>query len=666
MAAPAVIIERASRDGFARTARSTLAKKPLVTPGVLQVDASFARAPSNNAARFVAEGGAPGAGPNLAWGASSLFPKVKPAEHVDLHIPRLVPRGYTVAPLMGAEELVRNEGGVAAALPSREGSGHLTPLAKDASLVALINLTELRGKPREFVRAVAGARQAIGPRPLLFAPAVADPPSLALLAYLGVDLTDDFQAIAAATAGTFLYNFGSVRGGLSGACHCAACVGFFEADATSPRPAGEPASADDRAPSPGGSGDDGQGAELGEGRGALADRSLPSVAPDSALFKAALAHNRLAMQAEARVAARAIEQGTLRELVESRVRSHPWLVAALRNLDREFYGAMEGLTPIWKERLHALSHESLRRPEVQRWVDRMEARYAPPPCARVLLLVPCSARKPYSLSKTQHTISRALMGVRPSFAIHRVVVTSPLGIVPEELERIFPAAHYDIPVTGDWAAEETDRVVSMVDRLRRSHAYRAVVSLVGDDLPSLQEEVSGTIECAAKGKAWDQSLTAAADAAREALKGERDVDGKRRTLEDLQSIARFQYGKAAGDALFEGAVARGRWPWNKVFAGKVQLAQHVPDRGRLSLTVAGAERVAAAGAHRVTVSAFELKGDLFAVGVTAADPEIREGDSVAVMREGKVIAAGFARMAAAEMLAMRRGTAVDIRHKAGA
>jgi archaeosine synthase len=535
-------------------------------------------------------------------------------------------------------------------------------LAQTASVVALHNLTELRGKPREFVRAVAAARVAVGPRPLLIAPGVADPPSLAFLTYLGIDLVDDFQAVAAATADVFLYSSGSAQGGIPGACHCRACAAHFgEAIAES----------DGRKPPEGVSPDshafDGEmaGADLGEGRGALSDRALPAVDPLSPRFGAALLHNRLALQAEAKVAARAIERGTLRELVEARVRAHPWLVAALRNLDREFGAAIEQETPIWKERLHALSHESLHRPEVERWVGRMMERYSPPPSARVLLLVPCSARKPYSLSKTQHTISRALAGIRPAFAIHRVVVTSPLGVVPEELERVFPAAHYDIPVTGDWAAEEADRVAALVEHLRRAHTYRAVVSLVGDDLPGLSDQVSALVECGAKGVSFDQSLEKAAAAVREALAGEKDVDPRRRTLEDLHSIARFQFGRKAADALFEGATAKGRYPWNRLFAGKVQLAQHVPDRGRLSLTVAGATRVAAAGVHRVTVSAFELKGDLFAVGVTAADPEIREGDSVAVVREGKVIAAGFARMSAGEMLSMRRGTAVDVRHKAG-
>ena len=41
-----------------------------------------------------------------------------------------------------------------------------------------------------------------------------------------------------------------------------------------------------------------------------------------------------------------------------------------------------------------------------------------------------------------------------SDAVHQVIVTAPLGLVPRELEEIWPAANYDIPVTGEWDADE--------------------------------------------------------------------------------------------------------------------------------------------------------------------------------------------------------------------
>lgn len=656
-------IETVARDGLGRTSRTKVRAHPFKAPTVLQVVGPEAPADGRPAAVLAdAKGGrAPPGALVFAWGPSPLFQDQPTRADGDVLLPRPVPRAFAIGPLIAAEELVRAEGEVAGALASKGGSAHLEPLSKTSSLVALENLVELRGRPREFVQALAGARAALGPRPLLYAPGVAEPASVALIIALGADLVDDYQGLAAAASGVFLYTFGPVAGGLAGACPCAACEAHFEAaeppgktaGTVGGRAPGEPAACDDR----------GEAAHSEPRRST--PRAAPAFAPDTGLFRAALAHNRKAIASEIAAASRAIEQGTLRELVETRVRAQPWLVAAMRNVDREFYETVESLTPIWKRRLHALSHESLNRPEVRRWCERLKARYAPPPSVSVMLLVPCAARKPYSESQTHRAIDRALQGMRPAFAVHRVVVTSPLGVVPEELERVFPAAHYDIPVTGDWAAEESGRVEEQVLHLAKVHAYRAVVSMVGDDLPDLEPRVKGLVECAKKGRRFEEALTSTADALREALKGLSDVDPRRRTVEDLHSIARFQFGAKAADALFEGAEARGRWPWNRVIALGKQLAQHVPDRGRLALTLEGASRVAGAGAYRVTVGDFALKGDIFAVGVTAVDPEVRWGDSVAVLQGGQVVAAGFARMAAAEMLAMRRGVAVDVRHKAG-
>lgn len=663
MAEGRIAVETAARDGLGRTSKSTVAGHPLKGPALLQVIGPGAPWTGKPQAVLAQAGGgeAPAGSLIFAWGASPLFPDEPSRSDALVALPRPVQRAFAVGALVAGEELVRIEGEVAGALASRGGSSHLESLSKASSLVALENLPELRGRPREFVQALAGARGALGPRPLLYAAGVAEPSSVALCLSLGADLIDDFQALAAATSGVFLYTFGPVAGGLAGACPCTACDAYFgEAGAGATgapgqgeETAGEPASADER----------GEAAH-GDARRS-AGRSVRAFAPGSPVFEVALSHNRRAIASEVAAAARAIEHGTLRELVETRVRAQPWLVAALRNFDREFYEAAESLTPIWKRRLHALSQESLQRPEVRRWAERLKARYAPPPCVSVMLLVPCAARKPYSQSQTHRAIDRALQGIRPALAVHRLVVTSPLGIVPGELERVFPAAHYDIPVTGDWVAEEASKVEEQVRHLAATHPYRAVVSMVGDDLPDLEAAIPGLVECAKKGRRWEETLTIAAQSLSRVLQGAPDVDPRRRTLEDLQSIARFQFGPKAAEALFEGAQPRGRWPWNKVVALKAQLAQHVPDRGRLALTLEGARRVASAGAYRVSAGDFPLKGDIFAVGVTAVDPEVRSGDSVAVIQGGKVTAAGFARMAASEMLAMRRGVAVDVRHKHG-
>ena len=82
---------------------------------------------------------------------------------------------------------------------------------------------------------------------------------------------------------------------------------------------------------------------------------------------------------------------------------------------------------------------------------RVRDEYLPPLHQReVLVLLPCSAKKPYRLSQSHYRFRRAIKDLR----IHEVMVTAPLGLVPRELEDLWPAANYDIPVTGNWDSDE--------------------------------------------------------------------------------------------------------------------------------------------------------------------------------------------------------------------
>jgi len=67
-----------------------------------------------------------------------------------------------------------------------------------------------------------------------------------------------------------------------------------------------------------------------------------------------------------------------------------------------------------------------------------------------------------------------------SAAVHEVMVTVPLGVVPRELERFHPVAGYDLAVTGDWSRDE---VAILHDDLRayleRNRYERVIVQIQG-------------------------------------------------------------------------------------------------------------------------------------------------------------------------------------------
>jgi len=54
-------------------------------------------------------------------------------------------------------------------------------------------------------------------------------------------------------------------------------------------------------------------------------------------------------------------------------------------------------------------------------------------------------------------------------------MTSPIGVVPQELELTYPAQHYDSVVTGRWSANEIEFVSDVLERYLERNDYPEVV-----------------------------------------------------------------------------------------------------------------------------------------------------------------------------------------------
>ena len=111
---------------------------------------------------------------------------------------------------------------------------------------------------------------------------------------------------------------------------------------------------------------------------------------------------------------------------------------------------------------------SLNHPAIVDFQDRLSD-YEPPAKNMVLLVLPCSARKPYFKSSSHKRFFNALREVDNYLALHVVSVTSPLGLVPRELEFCYPAAHYDIAATGKWSASEIEMLRNQLITVSYTH-----------------------------------------------------------------------------------------------------------------------------------------------------------------------------------------------------
>ena len=359
-----------------------------------------------------------------------------------------------------------------------------------------------------------------------------------------------------------------------------------------------------------------------------------------------------------------IKGGRLRELVDQRAPVTPSSVAALRLFDNLGYDYQEEAVNNAGSRFSCNTTQSLRRPDVLRYRKTLMERYVKPPHKRVLLLLPCSAKKPYHTSKTHKRFSFSIHASNFDTVVHEVIITSPLGVVPRELDCFYPANSYDIPVTGEWKCQEKQFIREMLAHLLEQ-GYDKVISHLGEDTELIRGLRDDIVETVVGDSVSPVSLSNLENALRDATAGMKVGDYAEDRKETIRSVLSFQFGKDVADRIMdEDTWGIGRFPYWKIQRNKVQLAMMSEERGAFSLTVDGGKVVAECGKNIVNMMDFELKGNLFAVGVIDADPGIRIGDEAVVMKNGEVVAVGVAVMSGREMTELKRGIAVKIRHKA--
>ncbi|MFP8889425.1 archaeosine synthase subunit alpha [Natrialbaceae archaeon A-CW2] len=498
------------------------------------------------------------------------------------------------------------------AFPSVAVVSSAGPIDHGTDAYVVSDVQSIVGHGAALVEAVVRLRETIPSDTALIFSGVATPRNVALLAYAGVDAFDATRATIKGTQGKYLtteseYFLEDLE---ELPCSCPACQG----------PRGEFTRAD------------------------------------------CAEHNRNALAAELAVVRQRIRDGRLRDYIEGQARHDQWLTAAMRELDSQ-WGYLEERTPILREGdLDAATEDTLRRVEIQRFADRVTSRYrnrfdAP------LVLVPCSARKPYSESQSHTQFHRAIQ-----WRAHLVSMTSPIGVVPQELETTYPAQHYDTVVTGRWSADEKDFVARILERYLERNEYPYVVAHVPDEgyrdivervEAELDLDVTYTVDRDAH-PTDDGSL----EALNEALAGEPAYQKREREHNTVRAMADYLLGDGAGDELFETFQTTSRYPRLQVRdSDETQFATMVPQYGTLSFTLEGAKRWVESDAptKRVEIDGFVPQGSVLAPGVVDADADIRVGDEVVV--EGpRAFGIARAEMFGREMVESTRGVACEIRH----
>ena len=202
-------------------------------------------------------------------------------------------------------------------------------IPEDAEFVVIPNGFELRKDPRKIVDLVIRIREKIGYNRLLCILGIAEPSTISLLSYMGVDMFDDSLTVAAGLNMTRLIPEGEI------------CV-----------------------------------------KENASEKNVEDLLNECDKVRTF------------------IDSGRLRELVDQRVVSSPSSVATLRIFDDVGYGYQEEACSTVGTRLACNTTQALRRPDLKVYRDKISNRYRKPEHKRILLLLPCSAKKPYHISKS--------------------------------------------------------------------------------------------------------------------------------------------------------------------------------------------------------------------------------------------------------------------------
>ncbi|AVB76622.1 archaeosine synthase subunit alpha [Methanococcus maripaludis] len=344
-----------------------------------------------------------------------------------------------------------------------------------------------------------------------------------------------------------------------------------------------------------------------------------------------------------------IESGSLRNLVEETTISNPYLRSNYRRFKPELTNI-----PISKSNKIIVTIDETKIPEVQKYIERAK-NYEP--YTNVIILLPCSSKKPYSYSKSHQFFINAINSVR--MPVEELILTSPYGVVPRALERL---VDYDIPVTGEWSADE----IGFINKYLKNYIEIAkskfeevkIIAHLPEHYLEILDIDEDYIISSDGNPTSDNSLKNLKNILKE-LDQTADSKSKRaQRLHNYQELAKFQLGK---NFLPEDVMIKGRHVKFFIKEGKntVQLAS-INDNGLFVLTSQGGELLGKT--NWVEVDFNVKKGSLFAPGFKDADEAVSVNDEVVIVKDNEVLGVGRALMSGKEMKKATHGVLVNIRH----
>ena len=357
-------------------------------------------------------------------------------------------------------------------------------------------------------------------------------------------------------------------------------------------------------------------------------------------------HNTYVMQAQIEQIKEMIRNDDLRNFVEARVKMEPDLTVILRLLDNINY-CHEFNSKFKRSMVKFNTIESFNRPEVKIFFERALEVYKPK--TKTVLILPCTAKKPYLLSKTHSTIKS-----KCKIKVNEIIVSSPL-VVPREFELLYPPINYDTPVTGYWSDEE----ISFVSKKLREFVDKGQFEHI---IAHVEGGYKKVVEKALKG--YDILFTC-----EDGVTSKKSLNNLKKALEDknedirlyseiFKHMVKYQFDL---EIEIKGMRIKGRYPDLELILDE-RILRIDKNYGMLDVYRLFAERLIEANRYTVEIDEFIPKGTIFAAGVRNSDEKIRSNDIV-VFYNDQVFGVGRAVMSGMEMIESEGGIALLVKRK---
>jgi len=160
-----------------------------------------------------------------------------------------------------------------------------------------------------------------------------------------------------------------------------------------------------------------------------------------------------------------------RSFLEKTTHDDPLFYSSLKILDKEYFDNLRLETPISAKNtfIKCIGSISYYRPDFKEFRERVIRNFLPESWTKLIIILPCSAKKPYSESKSHKKFYKVIRKFPEFPDFQEIILTSPLGAIPRQLENIYPVNSYDIPVTGDWDQEEINITAQMLTKLLKKY-----------------------------------------------------------------------------------------------------------------------------------------------------------------------------------------------------